>query len=504
MYKVLLADDEPLITLGLQALLDWEDYGFEIVHTAESGEKALAYLKEHPIDLLITDIMMLEMSGLALIKEAKMIQPQMKNIVLTGYQEFDYIKEGLRLGIENYLVKPVDEDELLMSVQNVGRKLNLAAVEVAHTPDEDSVTLMDNTLWRFLNGEIERNDCLERLDLYNIQFDEPHYAISIVSFEYFQDTAMMRQVRDFIEEQYNAICLLSPHQELLVIFGGTDKQDILKKNQDLVEQFGKNEWETGSFYVTLGRTIKGIGALEESYALAREHNLMQPYLEPNVLILDGLATKRQDEIKRHQELRENLVKGLLHMNEGALDKLDVFFDTVTKESKYISTQVAKKYILDLISYIHYSIQPDELPLYTASVERMVYATNIQQLKVILQEYCQELMLTIQNQGKMRSPIVQNVLNYIHVHYDEGLSLKIMGQKFHVNAIYLGQLFQKEVGVVFSDYLNRYRLEKAKELLKTTHFRVGQIGEKVGYSDSTYFYKQFRRVVGITPSEWRKI
>lgn len=504
MYKVLLVDDEPLIILGLQALIDWEDYGFEIVHAAGSGEEALAYIKEHPIDLLITDIMMLEMSGLTLIKEAKIVQPQLKSIVITGYQEFDYIKEGLRLGIENYLVKPVDEDELLMSVQNVGCKLNLTNAEVTHTLEEDSETLMDNTLWRFLNGEIERTDCLERLALYNIRFDEPHYAISIVSFEHFQDTVMTRQIRDYIEAEYGAICLVSPHQELLVIFGGTNKKEIVQKNKALVAQLEKNEWETGSFYVTLGRTITGIDALEESYAIAREHNLMQLYLEPNVLILDGLAAHRQDEIKRQQELRENLVKGLLNMNEAALDKIDVFFETLVKESKYISTPVAKKYILDLISYIHYSIQPDELPLYTASIERMVYATDKEQLKVILQEYCQELMLTIQNQGQMRSPIVQNVLNYIHTHYDEGLSLKTLGQQFHVNAIYLGQLFQKEVGVVFSDYLNHYRLEKAKELLKTTHERVGEIGKKVGYSDSTYFYKQFRRVVGITPSEWRKI
>ena len=504
MYKVLLADDEPLITLGLQALVDWEDYGFEIVYTAESGEEALAYLQEHQIDLLITDIRMLEMSGLELIVEAKNSQPRMKSIVLTGYQEFDYIKEGLRLGIENYLVKPVDEEELLLSVQNIGRKLNLASVEEAHIPSEDSITLMDNTLWRFLNGEIEKNDCLERLAFYNIEFHEPYYAVSILSFEYFQDTVVTKRIRDFIEEQYNAVCLYSPNQELIVIFGGMSKQDVVNQNQCLVENLGDSQWGTGSFYVSMGRTISAIEALEESFSLAREHNLMQLYLEPNVLISDGLAINRQEEVKRKQEFKESLVKALLHADEGALDMIDVFLDSVTKKSKYISPQVAKKYVLDMMSYIHYSIQPDELPLYTASVERMVYATTIQQLKVILQEYCQELMLTIQNKGHMRSPIVQNVLNYIHTHYDEGLSLKTLGQQFHVNTIYLGQLFQKEVGVVFSDYLNHYRLEKAKELLKTSHFRAGEIGKKVGYSDSTYFYKQFRRVVGITPSEWRKI
>lgn len=504
MYKVLLVDDEPLITLGLQALLDWEDYGFEIAYWAESGEEALAYLQEHPIDLLITDIMMLEMSGLELIKVAKNIQPHMKSIVLTGYQEFDYIKEGLRLGIENYLVKPVDEEELLKTVQNVGDKLGLESVEVARTPSEDSTTLKDNTLWRFLNGEIEKNECLERLALYNIQFHEPYYNVSILSFERFQETMLTKMIRDYVEEQYNAICLYSPNQELIVIFGGLSNQDVVNQNQSVVKELRTGQCEAGLFYLSMGKPVTAIDALEESFSLAREHSLMQLYLEPNVLISDGLSINRQEQLKSQQEFKESLVKALLHADEDSLHMIDVFFDNVTKESTYISPQVAKKYVLDFMSYIHYSIQPDDLPLYTGSVERMVYSTDIQQLRAILKEYCQELISSIHNQGQMRSPIVQNVLKFIHTHYDQGLSLKTLGQQFHVNTIYLGQLFQKEVGVVFSDYLNHYRLEKAKELLKTTDLRAGDIGKRVGYSDTTYFYKKFRKNVGITPSEWRKI
>ena len=91
-----------------------------------------------------------------------------------------YIKQGLLLGIENYLVKPVDEEELLTTIQNVGRKL--IAVTGGNQAQEPS-TLMDNTLWRYLNGEIEKNDCLERLSLYDIQFTQPYYDVSILSFE---------------------------------------------------------------------------------------------------------------------------------------------------------------------------------------------------------------------------------------------------------------------------------------------------------------------------------
>ncbi|MEH7545203.1 response regulator transcription factor [Neobacillus vireti] len=500
MFRVLLVDDEPIITKGLSVILDWEDYGFEIVHTAESGEEALSYIKQYPIDILITDILMGEMSGLDLIQEVKCIRPEIKSIVLTGYQEFDFIKRGLLLGIENYIVKPVDEEELLKTLQAVGRKLR---AEASGTRTQESTTLLDNTLWSFLTGEIDRRDCLERLALYNIEFNQPFYNVSILNIEHYQ-SEVVKNVRHFIEEQYQAICLFSPNQEIVIIFGGASEEELLKQNQRLVDDLMTEQKGTGLFYLAMGKPVRVMDELEDSFSMAREHSSLQLYSEPNVLISDKQAIDRHEELKRQQEFKETVVKRLMNAEEESLELIDLFFKELTEKSNVISPQVAKKYTFDLISYIHYSLQPDDLSLYTAVVERIVYSSDIAQMRAILNEYCYELILTIHNHVHLRSPIVQNVLQYIHAHYDQGLSLKTLGQQFHVNAIYLGQLFQKEVGVVFSEYLNRYRLEKAKELLKTTHYRAGDIGKKVGYSDTTYFYKQFKKIVGTTPSEWRKI
>lgn len=501
MFRVLLVDDEPLITKGLMALLDWEDYGFEIVNTAESGEEALSFLKENPIDILITDIMMEEMTGLELIKEAKTIQPEIKCIVLTGYQEFGFIKQGLLLGIENYLVKPVDEEELLTTVQNVSQKLQ-AITGAEHA--EETTILKDNTLWRLINGEIDKSDCLERLALYDIQFNQPFYNVSILHFEHSNQAEISSDIRKFIEEQYSAICLYSPNQELMIIFESEKEEELLKWNQSLAAQLRDEERETGTFYLSMGKPVACVDELEESFSVAREYSLFQLYSEPNILISERLTIDKHDEVKKQHEFKECIVKQLLKADEETFQTIDIFFKELTKNTKFISTQVVKKYTFDLISYIHYSIQPDDLTQYTAAVERMVYSSDIHQLKAILKEYCDEIIFSIHHQADMRSPIVQNVLSYIHAHYDQGLSLKTLGQQFHVNAIYLGQLFQKELGVVFSEYLNRIRLEKAKELLKTTHYRAGEIGKRVGYSDTTYFYKQFKKTVGTTPSEWRKI
>ncbi|MBO0994680.1 response regulator transcription factor [Bacillus sp. SD088] len=501
MYKVLLADDEPLITRGLGALIDWEDYGFEIMHISEDGEEALAYIQENPIDLLVTDIIMPKRTGLELFEEAKKVRPQLKCIVLSGYEEFDYVKKGMVLGIENYLVKPVDEDELLKTVQAVSEKLTAAHEEAEATAFH---TLKDNTLWRLLNGDINKNEWEQRLSLYGMSSLRPFYNVSALEFSNVGNREIYIELRKIIESQFSAHCLLSPDQELLIILDGTDPSDLYQINQQLAQYLHTNCPEMGSFYLSMGDPVDSMERIEESYFQAREYSLYQICLEPNTVISSQVHVDRQTLLKNQQTYKADLVKRILDADEKVEEGIGLFFQTLTKHTEFLAPAVARKYAIDLIAYIHHSIQDVKHYNHTAAIEKLVYATNLKQIKHILMDYCQELLSAIDHQQDSRSPIIQNVLDYMHAHYNEELSLKTLSQRFHINPIYLGQLFQKEIGVVFSEYINHFRLEKAKELLKTTHLRAGEIGKKVGYSDTAYFYKQFKKHIGTTPTEWRNI
>lgn len=501
MYKVLLADDEPLITRGLAALIDWEDYGFEIMHISEDGEEALAYIQENPIDLLVTDIIMPKRTGLELFEEAKKVSPQIKCIVLSGYEEFDYVKKGMVLGIENYLVKPVDEDELLKTVQAVSEKLTVALEEAEATAFH---TLKDNTLWRLLNGDINKNEWEQRLSLYGMSSLRPYYSVSALEFSNVGNRKIYTELRKMIESQFSAHCLLSPDQELFIILDGTDSTDLYQINQQLAQYLRANFPEMGSFYLSMGDPVDSMERIEESYFQAREYSLYQICLEPNTVISSQVHVDRQTLLKNQQTYKADLVKRILDADEKVEEGIELFFQTLTMHTKFLAPAVARKYAIDLIAYIHHSIQDVKHYNHTAAIEKLVYATDLKQIKHILTDYCQELLSAIDQQQDSRSPIVQNVLEYMHAHYNEELSLKTLSQRFHINPIYLGQLFQKEIGVVFSEYINHFRLEKAKELLKTTHLRAGEIGKKVGYSDTAYFYKQFKKHIGTTPTEWRNI
>lgn len=498
MFKVLLVDDEPLITQGLKSLIDWEDYGFEIVHMARDGEEALAFLQNEIVDVLITDIIMPKRTGLSLIKEAKKFHSELICIILSGYQEFQYVKEGIQLGIENYLVKPIDKDELLQTIETVKIKLTHAQ---GNQRLSSKTTLKENTLWRLLNGEIEKSEWEERLSIYNFVTDHPYWCVTLVSFEKSSNEAIRNLVKDKIEATFGMLTIFSPDQELIIIFHGETVEELYDYNEEVVDVL--KSLDVGYFYVVMGDVISTMDKLEESYLMAREYSTYQILLEPNQLIDPQTPMDRTGLMQMQQNYQQGMVKRLLDSPEEAQQGIELFYEILTQQ-KFISIAVARKYTIDLISYIHHSIRDTKRYSHAVAIEKMVFATTIEEMKSILFDYCQGLIDTIDETQDERSPVVQLVLEHIHAHYAEELSLKVLSQRFRVNPIYLGQLFQREVGVTFSEYLNRYRLEMAKELLKTTHMKAGEIGKKVGYTDTTYFYKIFKKKVGTTPTEWRKI
>jgi two-component system response regulator YesN len=170
-----------------------------------------------------------------------------------------------------------------------------------------------------------------------------------------------------------------------------------------------------------------------------------------------------------------------------------------------TSQLAKSFSIELMSTIRSSLDlPNDLMKLAKETSSVLQADTITELQNVVIAFLKNLMEQIKNRNDQMSPIIHSVLQYIQTSYHEELSLKTLSQKFHVNTIYLGQLFQKEVGSVFSDYINQLRIEKAKIMLKESHLKSGEIGKKVGYSDSTYFYKQFKKSMGVTPTEWRAL
>lgn len=179
MFKVFIVDDEPFIIEGLYDIVDWAKLGMEIVGHAENGAIALEAMKVTPADILITDISMPVMSGLDLIRHVRAVHPELKVIVLSGYNEFDYLKEGMALGIENYLLKPINLEEFKGTLRTVAQKLNVNRSELALN-EQSMRILRDNVMYRWLQDQISPKEFQERADLLGIELDQRYVQVSIL------------------------------------------------------------------------------------------------------------------------------------------------------------------------------------------------------------------------------------------------------------------------------------------------------------------------------------
>ncbi|MDG0793017.1 response regulator [Cohnella ginsengisoli] len=178
MYNVFIVDDEPFIIEGLIDSIDWPDFGLEVVGSAENGEEALRRIGQTPVDLLITDISMPRMNGLDLIRAARQSRPDLKAIILSGFNEFDYLKEGMRLGIENYLLKPINVKELHDTLSNAVEKLNSTGANALLSPYDVQI-MKDNTLYRWICSRISEAEFNERAALLGITLTEPYGVIAL-------------------------------------------------------------------------------------------------------------------------------------------------------------------------------------------------------------------------------------------------------------------------------------------------------------------------------------
>lgn len=223
MYNVFLVDDEPFIIEGMRALVPWEDYGLKVVGEASNGSEAIKKLETCHVDILLTDIMMPIMDGLELISTLKERHPNTKYIVLSGYEEFEYVKKGMKLGIENYLLKPVNEQELISTLENSIEKLEKS------TNNEEAYTILrDNTIWRCLNQDIDAKEWRERVELYSLEFDGQNLAVVLmqISDGEHENSSFFRKR---VEELFQSVCIINPDGELILLVS-FNCEDGLKKN----------------------------------------------------------------------------------------------------------------------------------------------------------------------------------------------------------------------------------------------------------------------------------
>lgn len=520
MDKALIVDDEPGARKALKYLLDWETYGFEVAGEAANGREALERLAEGGYSLLVTDIRMPGIDGLELIRRVREASG-IPILVMSGFDEFDYVKSCLKYGIKDYLLKPVAEEDLDRLLKDVREDLNRVR-KLNRQLYHGMKAMRDQALRQWTSGAMRPQDAAERLRLTELPLDpERHAACCLLAEMDFMDEIDVCQtdetiqvlrfaVRNIMEEIVGAggcVFELTEQRFGVLLYGEKDRltmEDALaaaNAMQDHVARYAKV-----SVTIGIGKLVWPAESVAQSYAVAERMLDRKFFAGGNAVIWKGTFDEEPTDDGAHelQPLLDAVAAGdEKQMHLLLRRQMDRFAAGGVRPSR------VRSYILELFVHLFHSLMKEGVRAESlfgdgeASLAALE-AKTISQLFAYAQTKCMEA-IALRAASRPAQPVttVQAIKNIVDAQYASGtISLKAISEQIYVNPAYLGQLFKAAEGMSFNDYLLRVRMEKAKELLRTTDKKVFEVATEVGYREIDWFYKKFKEYTGVSPSEYR--
>lgn len=526
MYKVLIVDDEPFILEGLRHVIRWEEHGLEIAGFAQNGLEALNILERTSIHILITDIYMSRMDGLELIRETKKMLPNVKIIILSGYEEFALVKEAAKLGIENYLLKPVEEEELSQTLLNCIEKIE-SAIHADIRDRELYHNIRDNILNRWVTGSIGAEELRNRAAFLNIDLSFQYYQVCIVQMlehvEYagaaqgerlrargLLSYAVMNVCKETLED---GDCHIFNHAngDTIMLFywnGGTQERagvgsDVLQQCVDNVNLYLKID-----LFLSVGAVGETFAAVPAGYRSAEKLRNYRLIMPANSIVDDaelrGFGDKPTipfDYKALEQRMNNGDKRGVFAWIDGMQRALE---RTEGLTPEYVQS-VAVETLFHLFGTLDIPVESGGDRSSEAAGRRELFRMRSPaEFALWLKSLAAARLDRTEEHPRHLHPTLGAVLDYVNGYYTEEMSLKTLANKFDINAAYLGQLFRQATGEIFSVYLNRKRIEAAKHLLIATTMKTSEIADATGFTSVHYFTNVFKKVTGFYPAEYKKM
>ena len=525
MLRVVLADDEHKIILLLQKLIQWERLGYEIVGTANDGLRALELVREKQPHLLITDVQMPGCNGIELIRQAKELQPDLHFIIVSGYRKFEYAQSALKYGVEDYLLKPLKQEELTGILLRLSDKLGkeaalefqlkksgehqqeqlMEALRTAAERQEPFLTAQQaETGYGFRSGDGVCFAALIKADVTGVVQQQDSHLV------------MVRHALEIVRREVGALtdaCAVAAQKEGVIVLLRLPEYQTVEVTQCFTKIRKEIEQQREMFWnvrctICLGSrksTLEEAGAsLREALWCCRDR-------------LCRVQSWRDAEVERPNfEARYTMESAQKKRIQAAAECLDrERFDQEAEESfrALLAEQELNGQMIE--DWFHQALDAGLYGMQQNGIVEERFAEKLEEkfwlcgdVRSVCQLLRQEIGRELERLGDERTqremrPITE-AKHYIQQHYREALRLEDVSNAVGFNATYFSTLFKKETGQNFTDYLTELRISKARELLSGDKVSVQDVAEMVGYSDLKYFSRLFKKTTGISPSDYKKL
>lgn len=527
MYKVFLVDDEIVVREGIRTSFPWDSSGFVLAGEAPDGEIALSLLREIKPDILITDIRMPFMDGLALSREALAFMPSLKIIILSGYDEFTYAREALTLGVKEYLLKPVSAQELENALRRVSlqidedRRLHADLQAVRKQLELSSGLMKEQFLREVLQGirdEEKRSNVFLNARKLDIELTKRYCRVMLISIRQTAPTdtllpkALVTRVADSQPKGSVYLCQLDG---LLAMLYLSDDAGVMEEQVFGVAGAIKHEaadLDLPAMHIAIGSQAGSIYQAPDSLASAFVTlKAMRGHMsEDSTSIMDNADTQAEmsevislaDDASLYDRLRFAAVSDIGGVVNAFLSK-----DGVAQRSTLMLNYLLVESILTASRIIReHGGDPEKLLPHGMQDERgIALLTKPEDISKAAQGALTRALEFRDTQSLSRySETIRQACSFIEDNYtDPNVSLSDAAASVHLSLNHFCTVFSQETGTTFIGYLTHLRLERAKQLLENTQMRSSEVALEVGYRDPHYFSYLFKKNSGLSPRDWRK-
>lgn len=535
MYKVLIVDDEKYVISLIEKLIDWEKLGMKVVGSAGDGMKGVELVEELKPDILIADVKMPGFDGISLVKRVREIDRDIKFIIISGHKKFEYAKSVMKYNVEDYILKPIDKEELEGILQKIRKELDEKSEQrknegkINKWMDSNRLLMNDQFMEELYNKSLfSKKQSIEEINQrYFTELGNYVYRCAIIQLNGLNGTMEASFVEDFLstlkkyidqkngENERPVMSRIGYHQILLLLESAQEKMSSVNT---VLEHILGEALRMGSKYsglkvaFSVGKPVRldtNVMGLEETLDSARTA-LNKRFTDGYGRILLAENNRAAENSDIDADMLKNLGKAVRSTSESEItQQINAIYDAVRSEgykNPNIYMTAACKVNEELYQYLRLfsSAEGMQQKLEEQLGKRMIEATGITELKKLLvQHICENVEQLIGDSKSNLSPAIRTAKIFIANNYKQDIGLGDVARVVNLSSVYFSGLFKKEMGENFVDYLNRVRIDAAKVLLKDVRNNIGEIAEQCGFSDTRYFAKIFKRSVVITPSDYRK-
>lgn len=543
MLKIFLAEDELVVRETIKRMIPWEELGFELVGEAADGEMALPLLIRQQPDLLITDIKMPFMDGLTLARLAKKEIPGLKVVILSGYDDFNYAKQAIGIGVEDYLLKPITKNALIERLSEIRSRYEHEKTQKEYYEkfQREMQAYEKNSSRDFfealVGGSMDMMEVYKRAEKLGLDIVAEAYNVLIFTMNCDEDFSGQRD--EYSSWEAESLELLenffAGHSSAMLFRSNIFSYGVLLKGQRetieentracvdeirkiLSRQDGRREW-----FLAVGQSVDRLSQIQKSYHTASRAFSQRYLYDENILYYDEMETMEhpggQAETEDNAYLQKVDVNALnpailqKFLSNGLQEETENFvkdyFYAIGQEP--MESLVFRNYVIlnvrfSVISFIK-GLGCDTNEMESADTEEVLAESGKNMESAIAyakKMISQAIEIRDQNSGNKNRSILKTAVDFIDSHYmDEEISLNTVANVANVSSNHFSALFSQNMGQTFIEYLTTLRMNKAKELLRCTGMRSSEIAGEIGYKDAHYFSYLFKKTQGMTPSDYRK-